>query len=672
MKQKLSPKIISLTFGILVICFAMGFYVYAVWTEPTADPPDGNVDAPLNVGSGTQSKAGALGIDGVFRAYSVAIVGTAAVEPIDPGEYELWVQGDLRVTGGFNWGSSMTYDADTDKLTVDAEIETDKFTVREVCLTGDICRTTWPAGAGGGCSDAIRTFSADSGSINASGCSSTLTIAGGTGIGTAIVGSTLTITNTSTLTEQDTLDTVSDRGNTTNQIISTAGLNLNGSAGEGNIRYINQLVGNNDIFIKGNSSETAPVYIGGSEIRLYTSSAERVRINSAGNLGIGTSSPVQKLHVVGNARITGLANCTGSSTVDADASGNLICGTDDSGASAQNLFLTINAPSGSDPVADSTTDTLNLSAGSGITVTGNSTTDTITIASTVASLWTDAGTYIRPNNYTNLAITDGGRLGIGTTSPTYTLDVVGNIGLSQYLYHNDDSNTRLEFTSDRIRAYVGSEYLLDLYAYGSQDYVKLGDGGDVDINLNNDVFVRGDDGYVGIGTESPFQKLHVVGNVRITGLVSCGSIETDGSGNLSCGTGGYSAGEGINISGDVISIKAPTASNKGGIRAANCPGGQAVTGIDTNGDIICSAVQSAGVWVGATGASSCNSVCSTSGGKISGFENGYTCKGGNDNKRGDNFYFRGTSGYGCGATGCYVCAGGERSGPYKVSACYCI
>lgn len=45
-----------------------------------------------------------------------------------------------------------------------------------------------------------------------------------------------------------------------------------------------------------------------------------------------------------------------------------------------NSFSTINAPNGTDPVADSATDTLNLTNGNGIIITGNSTTDTIDIA----------------------------------------------------------------------------------------------------------------------------------------------------------------------------------------------------------------------------------------------------------------------------------------------------
>ena len=313
MFQKLSPKTISLTFSILVICFAVGFYAFA-WTEPTQPPPDGNVNAPVNVGSTSQAKEGWLTIGDttipshqlliksssgnaeiniqsgispywaiyqdditddlrfwsdwddknkvVFTKDGRLIIGT--ITPDDPSkEYELWVEGDIRVTGGFNFGSSsMTYDPIADKLTVDAEIATDKFTVREVCLTGDICRITWPAGAGGGCEDVIKTFSADSGSKTASGCTDTLTIAGGTGIATAILGSTLTITNTATFTEQDTLDTVSDRGRSTNQSIITGGLELDGSGSEGNISEANIISGYSDLHLRATLGGThAAIYL---------------------------------------------------------------------------------------------------------------------------------------------------------------------------------------------------------------------------------------------------------------------------------------------------------------------------------------------------------------------------------------------------------------------------
>lgn len=66
MKKQISSKIVSLTFSILVICFAIGFYIFA-WTEPSSSPPAGNVDAPINVGGTTQYKSGAFGVGGLFE-----------------------------------------------------------------------------------------------------------------------------------------------------------------------------------------------------------------------------------------------------------------------------------------------------------------------------------------------------------------------------------------------------------------------------------------------------------------------------------------------------------------------------------------------------------------------------------------------------------------------------
>ena len=59
MKNQINHKLVSLVFGVLVFCFALGFYAYA-WTGPAVSPPEGNIATPLNVSSVGQSKIGGL------------------------------------------------------------------------------------------------------------------------------------------------------------------------------------------------------------------------------------------------------------------------------------------------------------------------------------------------------------------------------------------------------------------------------------------------------------------------------------------------------------------------------------------------------------------------------------------------------------------------------------
>ncbi len=59
------------------------------------------------------------------------------------------------------------------------------------------------------------------------------------------------------------------------------------------------------------------------------------------------------------------------------------------------------------------------------------------------------------------------KVGIGTASPTYELDVVGNIGLSRYLYHNDDADTFIDFRDDSVTLEAGGYELLSLVEDGS-------------------------------------------------------------------------------------------------------------------------------------------------------------------------------------------------------------
>jgi len=119
MKKQISPKIVSFTqlnflkkyltgliFAILVICFAIAFYAFS-WTGPGNAPPicpsgEPGCDAPINIGGTFQYKSGALGIGGVFRAYSNAIIdGDVGIGTTSPNA-TLEVKGTMKVFGAWS------------------------------------------------------------------------------------------------------------------------------------------------------------------------------------------------------------------------------------------------------------------------------------------------------------------------------------------------------------------------------------------------------------------------------------------------------------------------------------------------------------------------------------------------------------------------------------------
>jgi len=60
LKTKVSSRLVSLIFSILVICFAVSFYIFA-WQEPSGGAaPEGNTNPPLHSGVSGQSKIGGL------------------------------------------------------------------------------------------------------------------------------------------------------------------------------------------------------------------------------------------------------------------------------------------------------------------------------------------------------------------------------------------------------------------------------------------------------------------------------------------------------------------------------------------------------------------------------------------------------------------------------------
>ena len=123
------------------------------------------------------------------------------------------------------------------------------------------------------------------------------------------------------------------------------------------------------------------------------------------------------------------------------------------------------------------------------------------------------------------------KVGIGTTAPDYTLDVAGDAGFNEYIYHNGDADTFIKFDTDEINVEAGGQNMV---------YIKEGGGGDQEdkVTINNDAAdvdfqVKGDNeanlfrtdalnDKVGIGTSTPSYKLDVFGHdawTRASGVI---------------------------------------------------------------------------------------------------------------------------------------------------------
>ena len=136
----------------------------------------------------------------------------------------------------------------------------------------------------------------------------------------------------------------------------------------------------------------------------------------------------------------------------------------------------------------------------------------------------------------NIKIT--GDVGIGTTSPDYELDVAGDVGINEYLYHNGDADTFLRFEPDEINIQAGGEKMILMVEGGGgaqADKVTINDGAaDVDFQVKgasevNLIRTDAANDRVGIGTSGPAYRLDVVGG-GASGIIQSSGILIGASG----------------------------------------------------------------------------------------------------------------------------------------------
>jgi len=262
---------------------------------------------------------------------------------------------------------------------------------------------------------------------------------------------------------------------------------------------------NEDLVLAGNYTGTA------CDVIIKTDNTDRIHVEAAGNVGIGTALPGAKLTVQGTVSADGSLSAhngivitkpgtTGKACLELKGKGN--------STGDQVGIVQFKSYSGAVPLASM----------QGIRH------DDDVIGCLAFST----------SNSERVRIDNNGKVGIGTSSPGDKLTVQGTVSASgdsisrdSYIdggiYRSGDTDTRILFTDDDINITVGGINMVD-FTEGGTDEITFNESaqqldvrieGEADANL---FFTDAVQNRVGIGTNSPGAKLTVQGTVSASGI----------------------------------------------------------------------------------------------------------------------------------------------------------
>jgi len=278
--------------------------------------------------------------------------------------------------------------------------------------------------------------------------------------------------------------------------------------------------------------------------------SEKMRITSAGNVGIGTTSPISKLHVNGDARIGDLrlVSAGGTDYIQSDANirfspvgtssgtrmtilstGNVGIGTTSPSEKLEVSGKAIIRKSGSatahgdtdllvtDATAASSTAAIQILGGNaGFSNLQFSDTDNYSQGAIMYS-HTDNYMALKANAAEKMRITSSGNVGIGTTSPAHKLTVPSGTNGRVARFGNLEITTQAAtYTGSSIEVTGSNSFIKYNSTLGHKFFTRTQGGG----NTLEALTIVPDTGNVGIGTTSPEVGLHLSG----TGLPATFSI----------------------------------------------------------------------------------------------------------------------------------------------------
>ena len=264
----------------------------------------------------------------------------------------------------------------------------------------------------------------------------------------------------------------------------------------------------------GSNTDIAIVADTARAIRMYTSGAsnERMTISSTGNVGIGTTAPSAKLHVMEEVRVGGSTSGYVGIRAPAVAGSGVLTLPATVGSSGQVMVT-----DGSGVLSWSSVGASGAAANSVLAIDGSAATPSIAFsADTNTGLWrpgTDT-IAVSTSGVERMRIDASGNMGVGTTAPATPIETVGAIhahdsGQIDNAYNGLIRVTRAASTGQYINLIRNGHIPWSIGTVYNSSTFAIGQGQSTDSNFNAPFFNITSTGNVGIGTTTPGSKLQV-------------------------------------------------------------------------------------------------------------------------------------------------------------------